>query len=50
MAIAAKTPGTRVQSWLPVELAADLKHYAEAERRSISSVVRPIKIPTFEIG
>jgi hypothetical protein len=44
MATATKTPGTRVQSWLPVELAADLKHYAEAERRSISSVVRPIEV------
>ena len=32
--------GTVVQSWVPRELAAELKRRAEAERRSVSSVIR----------
>jgi hypothetical protein len=36
-----QTPGGRVvQSWMPVALAAELKQRAEAERRSVSALVR----------
>jgi hypothetical protein len=32
--------GTVVQSWMPADLARDLKKQADAERRSVSAVVR----------
>ena len=40
MTTAAKSTGTIVQAWVPVELADELKQHAERERRSVSSVVR----------
>jgi CopG-like RHH_1 or ribbon-helix-helix domain, RHH_5 len=40
MTTAAKSTGTIVQSWVPVELADELKEHAQRERRSVSSVVR----------
>jgi hypothetical protein len=35
-----ESPGTVVQSWVPVALAERLKAQAELERRSVSAVVR----------
>ena len=32
--------GVRLQSWVPPALAAELKQHADAERRSVSQVVR----------
>ena len=40
MTTEAKSTGTIVQAWVPVELAAELKAHADRERRSVSSVVR----------
>ena len=37
MAPAAKSSGTRVQTWVPVELKRQLKEHADGERRSISA-------------
>ena len=35
-----ETTGTRVQTWLPISLAEQLKAQADLERRSISSAIR----------
>jgi Ribbon-helix-helix protein, copG family len=40
MTTTAKSTGTIIHSWVPVELAAELKEHAQRERRSVSSVVR----------
>jgi CopG-like RHH_1 or ribbon-helix-helix domain, RHH_5 len=40
MGTAAKSTGTRIQTWVPLDLAAELKQHADRERRSVSSVVR----------
>jgi hypothetical protein len=42
VATATKNTGTgeRLQSWVPTELAEELKRHAEGERRSISAVIR----------
>ena len=40
MAVATKDTGVVVQSWVSPRLAAELKRYAEAERRSVSSTIR----------
>jgi hypothetical protein len=32
--------GTVVQSWVPVDLAVELKRHAQVERRSVSSAIR----------
>jgi hypothetical protein len=37
---AEKSSGTRVQTWLPVSLAEQLKAQADLERRSVSAVIR----------
>ena len=37
---ATKTSGTRVQTWLPLSLAEQVKAKADTERRSVSQVVR----------
>jgi Ribbon-helix-helix protein, copG family len=38
--IATKSSGTRVQTWLPISLAEQLKAQADLERRSVSAVIR----------
>lgn len=40
MAIATEPSGKVVQSWVPAELAEQLKAKAELERRSVSSTIR----------
>ena len=40
MALVAKESGRIVQSWVPPELAEQLKAQAELERRSVSSTIR----------
>jgi hypothetical protein len=40
VAIAAKSSGTRVQTWLPKSLAEQLRAQAELERRTVSAIVR----------
>jgi hypothetical protein len=40
MGTAAKPTGTRIQTWVPLDLAAELKQHADRERRSVSAVVR----------
>jgi Ribbon-helix-helix protein, copG family len=40
MATATKPTGTRIQTWVPLDLAAELKQHAERERRSIGAVIR----------
>ena len=40
MATAMKPTGTRVQTWLPISLAEQLKAQADLERRSVSSAIR----------
>ena len=40
MSAATERPGTVLQAWVPVELADQVKQEAEAERRSVSAVVR----------
>jgi hypothetical protein len=35
-----ESPGQVVQSWVPTELAEELKRHARSERRSVSAVVR----------
>ncbi len=37
---ATKTSGTRVQTWLPITLAEQLKAQADLERRSVSNVIK----------
>ena len=40
MAAATKSTGVVIQSWVTPQLAAELKRYAEAERRSVSAAIR----------
>jgi hypothetical protein len=40
MGTATKPTGTRMQTWVPLDLAAELKQHAERERRSVSAVIR----------
>jgi hypothetical protein len=40
VAVATKSTGVIVQSWVSPQLAAELKRYAEAERRSVSAAIR----------
>jgi len=40
MGTSAKPTGTRIQTWVPLDLAAELRQHAERERRSVSSVIR----------
>ena len=40
MAASTQSPGVIVQSWIPPELAEQLKAQSKAERRSVSAVVR----------
>jgi CopG-like RHH_1 or ribbon-helix-helix domain, RHH_5 len=40
MGTATKPTGARIQTWLPADLAHELKEHAERERRSVSSVIR----------
>jgi hypothetical protein len=40
-----KPSGTRVQTWLPISLAEQLKAQADLERRSVSAVIRAEAIP-----
>ena len=37
---ATKPTGTRIQTWLPISLAEQLKAQADLERRSVSSAIR----------
>jgi hypothetical protein len=40
LATSTDSPGKVVQSWVPAELAEELKRHARSERRSVSAVVR----------
>jgi hypothetical protein len=40
MGTAAKPTGTRIQTWVPLDLTAELKQHADRERRSVRAVVR----------
>ena len=40
MSAETEKPGTVLQAWVPVDLAAQVKQEAEGERRSVSSFVR----------
>jgi len=35
-----ESTGTLVQSWVPLNLAAELNRHADADRRSVSSTIR----------
>jgi hypothetical protein len=40
VATSTESPGTVVQSWVPIALAEQLKTQAELERRSVSATIR----------
>ena len=42
MATETEKTGTVVQSWVPLELAVELKQHADRERRSVSAVIRHV--------